>query len=81
MLSLNQAKKIVEKNLPKSDIQAAIQYKNEYIFRVFMSDDLEGQMDPFYSVDVRTGKFRDFSILTDGDISEITELFESSNLI
>lgn len=32
-------------------------------------------MDPFYSVDIQTGEFRDFSIITDGDISEINNLF------
>ena len=36
-------------------------------------------MDPFYSVNINTGEFRDFSILTDGDIGEITNLFNSKS--
>lgn len=75
MLNVNQAKTIVKNNIPNGKIQTVVVYGDLYIFQVFTDDELEGQMDPFYSVDVNTGEFRDFSILTDGDIYELTELF------
>lgn len=75
MLNVNQAVAIIKKNLPSWKIRAAIDYNGLYIFQVFDDDPLEGRMDPFYSVNKRTGELRDFSILTDGDISEIAELF------
>lgn len=79
MLSVNDAMKIVKKNIPDGSIQAVIVYKDLYVFQVFTDDELEGQMDPFYSVNINTGEFRDFSILTDGDTSEIVRLFTEAN--
>lgn len=38
-------------------------YKGQYIISAPTSDPLEGEMDPFYSVDMETGRFRDFPIL------------------
>lgn len=75
MLSINQAKDIIEKNIPDGKIQSAIEYNGLYVFQVFTDDELEGEMDPFYSVNMKNGEFSDFSIITDGDISELTELF------
>lgn len=75
MLNVNQAKTIVKNNIPNGKIQAVVVYGDLYIFQVFTDDELEGQMDPFYSVDIKTGEFRDFSIITDGDINILTELF------
>ena len=51
----------------------------KYIFKVFIDNGFEKEMDPFYSVNINTGEFRDFSILTDGDIGEITNLFNSKS--
>lgn len=78
MLSVNDAKKIIKKNIPNGRIQHFIIYKKLYLFVVFTDDELEGQMDPFYSVNIETGEFRDFSILTDGSITEIVKLFNES---
>lgn len=75
MLSFTQAIDVIKSNIPDGSIQSAIEYNGLYVFMVFDSDELEGQMDPFYSVDIQTGEFRDFSIITDGDISEINNLF------
>lgn len=75
MLSPDQARSIVKSKMPKGKIQSFIRYNGLYVFKVFTEDEYEGQMDPFYSVNERTGEFRDFSIITDGDISEITRLF------
>lgn len=75
MLSVSQAINIVKKYIPQGSIQSAIEYNGLYVFMVFDNDELEGQMDTFYSVDIQTGEFRDFSIITDGDISKINNLF------
>lgn len=78
MLSIKQAVNTVNKNIPDGNIDSMIVYNGLYVFKVFIDDELEGQMDPFYSVDMKTGEFRDFSIITDGNISEIVKLFSES---
>lgn len=78
MLSVKQAVNTVKKNLPDGNIDSMIVYNGLYVFKVFNDDELEGQMDPFYSVNMETGEFRDFSILTDGNITEIVKLFNES---
>jgi hypothetical protein len=75
MLNILEATSIVHKNLPNGNIKAFIDYQDLFIFQVFTDDDLEGQFDPFFSVNKETGDFRDFSILTDGDTQEIAKLF------
>lgn len=78
MFSLLDATRIVRKNHPYGDIKAAIEYKNLYLFMVFNKNPGEEEMDPFFSVDKNTGAFNEFSILTDGDMSEILPLFEKA---
>lgn len=74
-VSLQKAINIVKKNIPNGKIDASIRYRDLYLFKVFIDNGFEKEMDPFYSVNINTGEFRDFSILTDGDIGEITNLF------
>lgn len=78
-VSLQKAINIVKKNIPNGKIDASIRYRDLYIFKVFIDNGFEKEMDPFYSVNINTGEFRDFSILTDGDIGEITNLFNSKS--
>lgn len=78
-VNLEKAIKIVKKNIPTGDIDAWVRYYDLYLFRVFIDNGFEKGMDPFYSVNVNTGEFRDFSILTDGDTGEILNLFIKSN--
>ena len=78
MLDINQAIDVVKSKIPDGFINSAIEYNGFYVFMVFSDDALEGQMDSFYSVDIQTGEFRDFSIITDGDISEISNLFSEN---
>ena len=78
MLSVKQAVNIVKNNIPTGNIESMIIYNGLYVFKVFVDDELEGQMDPFYSVNMKTGEFRDFSIITDGNTSEIVKLFNES---
>lgn len=75
MLNLEQAVKVIRKVLPKGKIQKAISYRGLYIFQVFRDEIGEEELDPFYSVNKKTGEFNEFSIITDGDITEIVDLF------
>lgn len=78
-VSLQKAINIVKKNIPNGKIDSSIRYRDLYLFKVFIDNGFEKEMDPFYSVNINTGEFRDFSILTDGDIGEITNLFNSKS--
>lgn len=78
-VSLQKAINIVKKNIPNGKIDASIRYRDLYLFKVFIDNGFEKEMDPFYSVNINSGEFRDFSILTDGDIGEITNLFNSKS--
>ena len=75
MLSVDEATAIVKKNLPDSQIQATVVYRDLYLVQAFRTTPGEEIMDPFYSVHRTTGEFKEFSILTDGNIAEISELF------
>ncbi len=75
MLSLDKATGIVKETFPLGTINSNVDYKNLYIFQVFNPFPGEEGMDPFFSVNKETGEIRDFSIITEGDITEITKLF------
>ena len=77
MLTLAKAKEIVQKSFPNGQIQKVAEYRNLYLFQIFTVDPEEGQYDLFYSVDKVSGDFSEFSVLTDGDISEVMLAFES----
>lgn len=79
-INLNQAIQIVKKEYSDGKIQRYIDYNGKFIFQIFNEDPLEGQMDPFYSVDQNTGEFSDFSIITDGDTETIASLFQQASI-
>lgn len=60
-VTMVEASRILEKNLPDRKIVCAIEYEGEYLFIAHGTDPLEGRFDPFFSVNKRTGYFRDFS--------------------
>jgi hypothetical protein len=74
MLTEEQAQAQLEKTLPEVPIKAWARYDDLYLFRVEHPSSLEADWDPFFSVDSFSGEVRDFSVLTDGDISEIAAL-------
>mgnify|MGYP004500993929 FL=1 len=78
-VNLQKAINIIKKNIPNGKIDASIRYRDLYLFKVFIDNGFEKDMDPFYSVNINTGEFRDFSILTDGDTGEIINLFNSKS--
>ena len=78
MLSINQAASIVKKNLPGCTIEKVVIYKNFYLFKVNTNDDEAGYNDPFYTVDIHSGKFDDFSLLRSDDVDTIVNLLVST---
>lgn len=78
MLNRLDATAIVRRNLPLGDIQKVVVYKDLYLFMVFNQRPGEEMMDPYYSVNTTTGVFNEFSILNDGNTSEILSLFEQT---
>lgn len=79
MLDIQKAEKIVIFNLPKgSKIKSAIEYNDKFLFIAHTPDPLEGTLDPFFSVDKLTRKFRDFSPQNyDNPLEVITKLQEA----
>jgi hypothetical protein len=75
MLSEEEARHIVRNAFPDRSIVTSIDYREVYLFLVLGTEPLEGDQDPFFSVDKTTGELRDFSIITDGDPKEITAKF------
>lgn len=51
---------------PGSKFMKSATYGNFFIFQINGPDPLEGDLDPFFSVDKTTGKFSDFSIAEGG---------------
>ena len=76
MLNLNDAKKIALRNMPNGKIQKSVEYKEFFIFIIFTDDPLEGNYDPYYSVNRNTKEFRDFPIFKPEYFKEVMDLFE-----
>lgn len=51
---------------PGSKFIKSATYGNLFIFQINGPDPLEGDLDPFFSVDKTTGEFSDFSIVEGG---------------
>jgi hypothetical protein len=51
---------------PGSKFIKSATYGNLFIFQINGPDPLEGNLDPFFSVDKTTGEFSDFSIVEGG---------------
>jgi hypothetical protein len=67
MLTEAEALKIAMRYMgPGSKLVKSATYGNFFIFQINGPDPLEGDLDPFFSVDKTTGKFSDFSIVEGG---------------
>ena len=77
MLTDTQATAALQAELPGLEIAAHALYNNLHLFRVVFPSESEGDFDPFFSVDSDTGEVQEFSVLTDGDISEVVAAFAS----
>lgn len=74
MLNESQAQVALKKFYPEGTIKAWTKYHEIFLFRVEHPDPLEKDWDPFFSVDPVTEEVRDFSVITDGNLSEISRL-------
>lgn len=66
MIDLNEAKSIIEHKFEGSKVQAAYQYDKKYYLLVAPSGENDNN-DPFYIVDIGTGKYRFLNPLEDID--------------
>jgi hypothetical protein len=74
MLTEIQARLKVKRFLPDAKVKSWAKYRHLYLYRVEYPSPLEKDFDPFFSVDSDTGTVRDFSVITDADISDIAAL-------
>jgi len=81
MLSVSDAIKIVKLNLPNCAIKKYIIYKDMFVFLVYTNDKIEGEYDPFYSVNRTTSKFEGFALFAPGVFNEVMDLFDNAKTI
>ena len=68
-----EAVKIAKKYVaPGSRFVKTVEFGNLYILQIIGPDPVEGDLDPFFSVDKSTGAFRDFDI-TEGGLDLIKQ--------
>lgn len=77
MITEGMARSIVKQKLPGWKISKVVNYKGLYIF-LMLEDGPEGGLDPFYSVNQKTGKFAEYPVidLSNEDWDALTKLFK-----
>lgn len=78
MLKMEEARAIVEKNLPGCEIKGAVDNGDEFLFLAPFPDLDEGSFLPFFSVDAETGAFIDFDPTEYENSAELIDLLLSS---
>ena len=78
MLSSTDAIKIIREHFPQGKIQKYIEYKDLFVFQIFLNDPLEGDYDPFYSVNRKTSEVQGFALLKTGVFEEVMTLFDNA---
>lgn len=76
-VTVQEASHIIKQNLVDGSINAAIPWEDNWLFSVYTSDPDEGELDPFYAVDMKTGAFSGFSIVGDQDTTGILKAFSA----
>ena len=77
MITEDMARSIVKQKLPGWKISKVVRYKGLYIF-LMLEDGPEEGLDPFYSVNQKTGKFAEYPVvdLSNEDWDALTTLFK-----
>ena len=75
MLSIQEADKVVTTAYPTGTIQKVVEYEDLFVYQIFGPMPGEETHAPFFSVNRKTGEFRDFSIFDDGDTQVLDDLF------
>lgn len=79
MLSKQEALAKLKKFEPIATPEKIIVFNGLYLILAPVKDDpIEGNFDPFYSVDMETGAVRDYSLFQDGKAKEIDLLFQKA---
>lgn len=78
MLTDEQATEVLLVELPGIEVAAHAHFKELHLFRVVWPSSEEADYDPFFSVHAETGEVSEFSIMTDGDPSEIAAAFAAN---
>lgn len=74
-VTFEQARNIVlTQGPPGVHITGETEYQGKFLFLAPNPDPLEGHLDPFFSVDVETGYFRDFSPADYDNPGEVIDL-------
>lgn len=81
MLSEQEAIKALKKLNSDRKPEKIIVFNDLYIILAPGSDLVEGNFDPFYSVNMETGIAREYSIFQDGKAKEILVLFEKAPML
>lgn len=74
LLNQSQAQVRLEEALPGWPIKAWADYGDIFLFRIERPEAGEENWDPFFAVDKLTGQVLEFSVLVDGDLTEINNL-------
>lgn len=77
MFDINAAKKIALSNIRDGRVNAIRETDDLYILQIFTDSHEEGQMDPFYSVNKKTGAFSGFPMFSDKNFELISKLFKA----
>lgn len=68
MISLQKAKAIISNAIPECTVKKIVPYKGKWVVLAPTSDPLEGDMDPFYYVDMKNGTYGEFSVVEPGNL-------------
>lgn len=73
-LSMDDAVSLIKKETKGYDVRGPVNYQGNFLFQVFTGAPNESGFDPYFMMNSDTGEVRDFSVLTDGNLTEIARL-------
>lgn len=78
MYNKEQALAVVRNLLPNTTIKKIVETSDRYIFQIFTTDEIEGELDPFYHFNKNNGEFSDFCLFEDPEVEAIAALLEQA---
>lgn len=76
-MTRQEAALLVAQTVVVASVEACVPYKGDWLARVKFTSPAEADFDPFFLVKSATGEVSEFSIMTDGDPSEVATAFEA----
>lgn len=74
MYDLKHAIAQIKINMPYGNVKAYAELNTKFVFLVMDDDPLEGDFDPYYSIDKNTGVMHGFSMFTDEPINSMSPI-------